>query len=163
MTLGQYTDAAKVAIRKMLGVGDWVKVWDDTTTEAVSLYGVDTDSDGNPFVLRDAIIYIIAAAGTQQNTYLSLLNTARQLIQVSVGNIINTGVVRTVIRCERIADKWNITMNTPSNNYRDIDKTNQQMFCGLIGGGVPNNIAEIRLGATSIPAGTQIMVYGRYA
>ena len=161
--VGTYTENAKSKIQQMLGVGDWVKLWDDTTTEAVSLYTIATDSDGNPFVLRDVIIYVIAAAGTQQAGYLTLLNTVRQSVQVNVGNIINTGVVRTVMRCERIADKWNIMLNTPSNNYRDIDKANQQMFCGLIGGGVPNNIAEIRLQATSIPAGTQIMVYGRYA
>lgn len=145
------------------GEGDWVKIKDDTLAEAVATHTINTDSNGNPFVLKDAIVYIIATAGSAQIGYLTLSNTNGSNTQVAVGNIVNTGVVRTVIRCERIFDKWNIMMNTPTSNYRDIDKSNQQMFCGLINAVAPVNIVKITLQTTSFPAGTQFMVYGRYA
>lgn len=64
--VGTYTDAAKKAIREMLGIPnmDSELITEVTVTEDSASVVIDTDSNGQPFALRIAKIQLITAAST---------------------------------------------------------------------------------------------------
>ena len=58
-TVGNYTDAAKVAIQKMLGIYEapWELIREDTFTYTAStVHQITTDENGQPFELTDAVL-----------------------------------------------------------------------------------------------------------
>ena len=68
VTLGQYPDAAKIAIQKMLGVyqAPWELIRSDSFTNAESAeYEVTVDQDGNPFELTDVVVQVSIPANSE--------------------------------------------------------------------------------------------------
>ena len=66
--VGQYTDAAKVAIQKMLGVyqAPWELIREDTATnETADEYNITVDGNGQSFELTDVVIQITIPANSQ--------------------------------------------------------------------------------------------------
>lgn len=74
-TVGNYTDAAKQAIRQMLGLPKNIYaelIADVTTTEDLTQLIINTDTNGEPFALRKARIYIKAPMSTTgSNSYIA--------------------------------------------------------------------------------------------
>lgn len=63
-TVGNYTDAAKVAIQKMLGIYEapWELIREDTiTNEAEAAYDIIVDDNGQAFELTDIVLKLSAA------------------------------------------------------------------------------------------------------
>ena len=60
--VGTYTDAAKIAIQKMLGIYEapWELIADVTSTEDAGKFEVGTDINGQPFQLKKGIVYVEA-------------------------------------------------------------------------------------------------------
>lgn len=76
--VGTYTDEAKVAIQKMLGVyREWELIADVTVTEDSELVNVDTDISGQPFELSEMLVRAwFEQSTTGTNDYV----TARNLV-----------------------------------------------------------------------------------
>ena len=67
--VGTYTDEAKIAIQKMLGIYEapWELIRGDTfTNETEADYTIDTDSNNSPFELTDVYLEVWIEAPTQQ-------------------------------------------------------------------------------------------------
>ena len=66
--VGTYTDAAKVAIQKMLGVYEapFRKIAEVTTSNSQAVVSVSTDLNGDPFSLKEIVVYfdLTASSGT---------------------------------------------------------------------------------------------------
>ena len=71
LPVGQYTEAAKIAIQKMLGVYEapWELIRDDTFShDASSDLVISVDSNGQPFELTSVIFMLIANSTTDNTT-----------------------------------------------------------------------------------------------
>lgn len=64
--MGTYTDAAKIAIQKMLGIYEapWELITDVTTTEDLSSLSINTDVNGESYALKKGAIYVEAPKTT---------------------------------------------------------------------------------------------------
>lgn len=65
-TVGTYTEEAKKAIRKMLGIPNMTSelIYETTTTEDLERLDIATDTNGLPFALRVCKIYVKLSAST---------------------------------------------------------------------------------------------------
>lgn len=64
--VGTYTEEAKIAIQKMLGIYEapWELIADVTSSEDVGYFTISTDTNGESFALKKAMIYVEAPKTT---------------------------------------------------------------------------------------------------
>jgi hypothetical protein len=169
--VGTYTDAAKIAIRKMLGIPnqEWEKIGEYTVSENTALFEITTDSNGQPFKLSQMLIKVwleasttgtrdcISATGlvvTDDNVNMSIPSTTKRYLTntgsacymqyelwIKGGNSISNGFVASVP---------NSTQPVEQINYYNDDIKYYRGF----------RLSQYSATQTPIPAGTVIKLYG---
>lgn len=92
VTVGTYPDAAKVAIQKMLGIYEapWELIREDTFTNATtSTVTINTDGNGQPFELTDAILMFetpVQTSDSSANGNLVFSDGSANIASVYCGN-----------------------------------------------------------------------------
>ena len=84
--VGQYTEAAKKAIREMLGIPNFDSelIYDATTTEDLASVDVATDSNGLPFELRAFKVFVVLPASTTaKNDYITFTARMKDITDVA--------------------------------------------------------------------------------
>ena len=95
--VGTYTDAAKVAIQKMLGIYEapWELIREDTFTNATSEnYVISVDGNGQAFELTDVVLQIIIPSGeTVLTTYgvVRLYYSSSAFVGAEIGALSSAG------------------------------------------------------------------------
>lgn len=167
--VGQYTDAAKVAIQKMLGVyREWELINEVTTTEDLARVDITTDLNGQVFELSE--IYARAelpqtTTGTQDYISCSILYNTEN----STGNApaptlrygSATGKLLPIYRAEiicGIVEAWgrqgSAWQSTQSMQGISSTLTTAKSIRGL-------RMSQYSASQTLVPSGTKITIYGK--
>lgn len=168
--VGTYTDAAKKAIRQMLGIPNFEGelIADVTTTEDLQTFTVNTDLSGQPFVLRVAKCYaVIPASLTNTNDYISarfssikpdgtnnILTSLATHRMISKNGSLNTYEVEAygAFYLNRSCVASGFGSTSGSMNCMNQDKE----VAGITG----FTIQQYSASSTLIPAGTRMLIYG---
>ena len=178
LAVGTYTDAAKVAIQKMLGIYEppW-ELLNDITLDAIGGIDLTADSNGTPYNLRSVFIQILYPANSE--TIAS--GYSRFRVQDANGNSIGaetsryqtaTSVKYKLLFFERKANMLIAKYQTQAlvggaESWRTKNASNDSGLGVATGGGVSiavGNITRIfEVSDDTEPAGTKIRIYGQRA
>ena len=167
--VGTYTDAAKVAIQKMLGVyRGWELIADVTVSEDSQIFDVDTDISGQPFTLSNMLVRVyLEPSTTGTNDYISATNLIVTTSDVDAGTsgpthryLANGAATYIEYKSEIISG---ITLTTgrsasASNSTQNIQSisspgSNAKAFRGF-------RLSRYNSTSSLIPAGSRIVIYG---
>ena len=169
MAVGTYTDAAKIAIQKMLGIyqAPWELICDETTTQDLEYFDVTTDTNGEPFSLIEAIIHMTIPVGANNgNGGISVYDTYNPAGRpyISIKNLFNNSANQ--IRCARL---WidggrffgEVTGETMTNEYTYTTMMSSKNALGLYELDALNIFRIYSLNNFIIPSGAKFTIYGR--
>ena len=176
--VGTYTDAAKIAIQKMLGIYEPpFELLNDITLDEIGGIDLTADSNGTPYNLRSVFIQIVYPANSE--TIAS--GYSRFRVQDADGKSIGTETARyqtatsvkyKLLFFERKANMLIAKYQTQAliggaESWRTKNASNDSGLGTATGGGVSiavGNITRIfEVSGDTEPAGTQIRVYGQRA
>ena len=169
--VGTYTDAAKKAIRKMLGIPNqtWEKIGEYTVAEDTALFEITTDSNGQPFKLSQMLVKVwLEASTTGTRDYIAANNLVTRTDDVNGAvsaptkrYLLNTGAA-----CYMQFETWVKAGNVVSNGFvastagstqtiEQINYTQDNIKCfrGF-------RLSQYTSGQTLVPAGTVVNLYG---
>lgn len=167
-TVGNYTDAAKQAIRQMLGLPKNVYaelIADVTTTEDLTQLIINTDINGDSFALRKARIYLKAPHSTTGSNS----NIAADFQRDLDDRYLNIGTVQLPASSTRYAfyDYEGFGAYYKAEFYTTTGWGNTGTFGGAIAnpGYSSNYMRSFKLSrfndtSTLIPSGSRIIIYG---
>lgn len=128
LPVGKYSDEAKVAIQKMLGIYEapWELIKEDTfTNEEVADHVITTDANGNAFELTDAILLFETPkqeteakfGGTVRNYFYDVKNwiANETYTYTQSSNSTSTGIVSAFEQRQKMLNVWSITRAAASN------------------------------------------------
>lgn len=174
--IGTYTDEAKIAIRKMLGIyEDWELIADYTTTEDAAEVEVYTDINGEPFELVKMLIraslprtttgtqdyvkgstfYKTVGGGSAKTGPLSTVRytSATAKVYFEYYHEVICGVARMQARA---GASENNSQNLQNASFPDMTTQSNNMITSLWG----IALKQYNASSTLIPAGTRIQIYG---
>lgn len=166
--VGTYTDEAKIAIQKMLGVSQQGElIADVTSTEDLETFTVNTDISGQPFTLRSAKIYaVISASLTDTNDYITarfgsvrLNGTATVLTLPTMRMVSKNGSLNTY-EIEAYGAYYLNRAYTASGFSSSSGAMSSMSILAEVAGITEFLIKQYSATTTLIPAGTRILIYG---
>lgn len=163
--VGLYTDDAKVAIQKMLGIYDapWELIIEDTFTNAeLAEHVIDTDSNGDAFSLTDVVVQITVKKDVAMEIdnygkiefYYDATHSKNLLIGVTSGTKTNDWYASAMILRNSNSMMAFTSQYGESGNARAVQVRNDDTLLNSI-----QNFKKIRL--TSIKGSFTIKVYGK--
>ena len=169
LQVGQYTEEAKIAIQKMLGLyREWELIADVTVSEDSQIFDVDTDISGQPFTLSNMLVRVyLEPSTTGTNDYISATNLIVTTSDVDAGTsgpthryLANGAATYIEYKSEIISG---ITLTTgrsasASNSTQNIQSisspgSNAKAFRGF-------RLSRYNSTSSLIPAGSRIVIYG---
>ena len=172
LAVGQYTDAAKVAIQKMLGIYEapWELLNDVTTSEDLELVTITTDLNGEPFKLKNGVIVINAPQTlTGNRDHLTFRSYGRDVNENYILNTFPTLMWQSPTFGCIFYYEFNLNGVTPQHNYGfsvngyGLSQTSSSRM--LIETPVKYlerfDVKQYAESQTLVPSGTRIRIYGQ--
>lgn len=165
--VGTYTDAAKVAIQKMLGVYEapFSLIYENTITEETGKISIISDIGSNPFSLKEILVLFDGVVGTGSSTGGVILNSGSigtNVAYLAISTLYSsTAQTRSahiqIIGGRMFGDAVNSNMSTV---YGPVAVSTSKNASGWIECGLINEITILSLNDHKFSAGT-IRIYGR--
>lgn len=171
-TVGVYTEEAKIAIQKMLGIYQppWELIKEVTTTEDVTEVLINTDSSGQSFELTDMIVIFDAPASTTGNrdsfyTSIGVIKAdgsgSATLSLPSLGYVTATSVMLAKQEVHAAPDMpiYNFSVvATSDGNTRNVEGMAKSSCARSI---ISYLVYQSGVTKSLIPSGTNVKLYGR--
>jgi hypothetical protein len=169
--VGTYTDAAKIAIREMLGLPryvDWELINDITVAEDTSQIDIATDSNGQPFELRKLMVIFSAGpstTGTRDSFYQLIRYTnsnggeaSTSLPSLTYTTATSSMVSRITIEANDGAplEAYSVAATSDGNSQNTLSMPKQLIAKSITG----FRIYQSGSTKTLIPAGANLKLYG---
>lgn len=165
--VGQYTEAAKVAIQKMLGVYEepFRLIYENTVTEETGAINIISDIDSNPFLLKEILVLFNGVVGTASSNCAVIVNshsTGANVAYLSIPALYNS-TAQTRSAHIRIIGGRMFGESEGTNTltiYTPVNRSTSKNASGWIECGLINEITILSLNGHNFTAGT-ITIYGR--
>lgn len=165
--VGTYTDAAKVAIQKMLGIYEapFRLIYDNTITEETGAINIISDMDSNPFLLKEILVLFDGVVGTATSHGSVIVNSStadNNSANLTVATLYNTTAQTRSAHIQIIGGRMfgeAGNANLP-NFYSTITLQHNKNASGWIECNLVNEITIRSLNSHKFTAGN-IKIYGR--
>ena len=169
VTLGQYPNSAKVAIKRMLGISDeWELIRDYTVAQDSDEVTINTDDYGEPFYLSSLFVQVMLKPPTTGSTDYVLANLYCYNSQYGteyIGAPTNrfrstTGETYMEYKSENIAGVW-ATLGRSALGYSNTSALEESTSAPDKNGCVGFRLSKYAASSSQIPEGTTIKIYGK--
>ena len=166
LPVGQYTDEAKVAIQKMLGIYEapWELIKEEILTENVASFDITTDTSGQLFQLTDIFIRVhLTPSTTGKNDYVAADIFANgTAISVPTLRYMNNGAKSVIeykseIICGIVYSTGGNSSSPSSTTALSKISSDSNVYSYYTG----FRIKQYSAGTSLIPSGTIIKIYGK--
>lgn len=169
VTLGQYPDPAKAAIKRMLGISDeWELIREYTVAQDSDEVTINTDEYGNPFYLSSLFVQAMLKPPTTGSTDYVLANLYclnSQYGNEYIGAPTNkfrstTGDTYMEYKSENIVGVW-ATLGRSAAGYSNTTALEESTSAPGKNGCVGFRLSKYSATSSQIPEGTTITIYGK--